>query len=370
VNASLEIVGGTPQQIAKLSGHDGEPLSDFFDLVIIDEASQVDVASSALILSALAEEGSVVVAGDHLQLAPIHLAEPPEGLNAMVGQLFEYFSKERSIPPVQLTENYRSRDEIVTFLHRAGYSSSLRAHSPSLSSRWAFPLPTSEPDGWPSLLAWDPGFSEVLDPARVRAAYVYGDGLSGQWNDFEASAIASLIWLLRKSLALGLDNDVDGPSLAPDLSVPDDAYFWQRCVGVVTPHRAQQGLIISRLEQVFPDVEPTFIRDAVDTVERFQGGQREHIFASMAVGDPDMVAQEEEFLGSLNRFNVMVSRARVKVVTFCSQELLDHLPADLDVLDGSRLLKAYCGMFGGNERPLALPGSPDGTQVIRGTLLW
>lgn len=374
-SATLEVVGATPQQIAKLASSGAGALSPYFDLIIIDEASQVDVANSTLILSALAPQGSVVVAGDYLQLPPIHQAEPPEGLENLVGQLFEYFRVEQGIPLLALNENYRSRKEIVEFLHRAGYSQQLTAHSPNLGLRWTSPLPQVVPSHWPSPLQWSNSFSELLAPSRVRAAYVYADGLSSQWNDFEAEVVAAMIWVLRQHLSFGLENELDAFGQVippPQVAPPTDEQFWKICVGVVTPHRAQQGLIIAKLQAMFPAVDPVLIREAVDTVERFQGGQRDVILASMAVGDADTIAQEEEFLGNLNRFNVLVSRARSKVVVLCTQEMLDHLPAELEVLQGSRLLKAYCGCFGGNEMTLPLPGvAPGGGPLtVAGTLRW
>ena len=84
-------------------------------------------------------------------------------------------------------------------------------------------------------------------------------------------------------------------------------------MGVVTPHRAQMGKIIARLQDASPTTTPALLWGAVDTVERFQGQQRDVIVASFGLGDPDLIQAEDEFLYSLNRFNVMASRARAKL---------------------------------------------------------
>ena len=114
-----------------------------------------------------------------------------------------------------------------------------------------------------------------------------------------------------------------------------------------------------------------WIREAVDTVERFQGQQRDMIIASYTLGDPDQIAEEEEFLMSLNRFNVIASRARAKLVLLVSQEVISHLARDTDVLRESRLLKQYAEMFCNNSRPMTL-GHKDGTTArpVPGTFRW
>jgi hypothetical protein len=45
---------------------------------------------------------------------------------------------------------------------------------------------------------------------------------------------------------------------------------------------------------------------------------------------------EDEFLMMLNRFNVMASRARSKLIVLVTQEVVDHLSGDLDTLRQSR----------------------------------
>ena len=77
----LYVIGATSHQAFNLvaSGDKERSVDNLFDLVLIDEGSQMDVANAIVALSSLGKRGRVVCAGDHLQLAPIHPAEPPEG---------------------------------------------------------------------------------------------------------------------------------------------------------------------------------------------------------------------------------------------------------------------------------------------------
>jgi superfamily I DNA and/or RNA helicase len=89
-------------------------------------------------------------------------------------------------------------------------------------------------------------------------------------------------------------------------------------------------------------------------VERYQGQERDVIIASFALGDPDAILREDEFLLSLNRFNVLASRARAKLIVLVTQEIVDHLSGDLDTLRESRLLKLFAQSFCVNARPTTL----------------
>jgi superfamily I DNA and/or RNA helicase len=149
--------------------------------------------------------------------------------------------------------------------------------------------------------------------------------------------------------------------------------FWRRGIGIVTPHRAQQALIVARLQQVFGPLGASkqLIRDAVDTVERFQGQQRDVIIASFALGDQDAIQDEDEFLMSLNRFNVMTSRARAKLITLVTREVVNHLSGELEVLRQSRLLKVFVESFCTNSRPMVLGHVPSGRAVqVDGIFKW
>jgi hypothetical protein len=369
----ITMVGATPEQTYNLlAAGGGANVREFFDLILIDEASQMDVGHAVLVLCSLATGGCVVLAGDPLQLPPIHQAVPPAGLEDTVGSVYGFCREVHAVPEVMLEENYRSNTTLVEFSLNAGYERTLRSYSPDLRLNLLSPLPIARPTDWPSSLYWTEEWSALLDPGLPAACFVYPEGRSSQWNRFEADAVAAMIRLLSGQMADGLLGERDpatGAVMQASTTLYTPRNFWEKAIGVVTPHRAQQGLIVSRLQKLFAGtgVSGSVIRGAVDTVERFQGQQRDAIIASFALGDPDAIQDEDEFLLSLNRFNVMASRARAKLVVLVSQQVVDHLSGDLDTLRGSYLLKSFVESFCGDPREMALGVQQDGgSRRVRG----
>lgn len=349
----IVIIGCLPQQLHNLSvTGKAKPKAEYtirswFDLILLDEASQIDVATSTLVFTKIDKDGSLVLAGDDLQLPPIQEADPPQDLEFFVGSAYNYFRHHHDILPASLNVNYRSNATIVEFTKLAGYSQSLQSKSPNLKLDLVLPLPTVQPPNWPPTLYWSPAWERFLDPNDSVACFIYDDQLSSQINEFEADAVSSLIWLLNERVSNQLLNELDrngnsAPKSASAYSMND---FWGKAVGVVTPHRAQMAKIINRLQLLLPNHPRDLIRGAIDTVERFQGQQRDVILASFGLGDLDIIRSEDEFLYSLNRFNVLASRARAKLIVFVTRSLLDHLSDDIDVLYESRLLKQFAESY-------------------------
>jgi superfamily I DNA and/or RNA helicase len=77
-------------------------------------------------------------------------------------------------------------------------------------------------------------------------------------------------------------------------------------IGVVSPFRAQVAL----LRHLLTDVDVT-----VDTVERFQGGERDIMILSL------VRAHSSDFVFDERRFNVAITRARRKLVFVAHPEL-------------------------------------------------
>ena len=362
----LVVVGAPPEQVHNLLACDnGNAQDEWFDLIVIDEASQMDVGHAVLPLCGVAANGSVVLAGDPMQLPPIHQAEAPVGLENMVGSVYRFWEQFHQVPVSALDLNYRSNDTIVEFARRSGYRATLTSNAPNLRIDFQTPVPVTQPANWPTNLHWTAHWAGLLDPARPAVSFVYDDRQSSQRNFFEAGAVTALAWLLQGRLRNTLLNDPAPP--------PATWSFWTHGVGIVTPHRAQQGLIVGQLQGLFGSTGPVAdaIRDVVDTVERFQGQQRDVIVASFALGDPDQIEDEDEFLMSLNRFNVMASRARAKLIVLVSRSVVDHLAREVEVLRESRLLKMFVETFCNVGQPATLGSFQHGAlQTVTGEIRW
>jgi hypothetical protein len=302
-----------------------QSLWPLFDFVLIDETSQVDMTTGVMPLALLKPDFQLVVAGDHLQMPPVVEAEPPLGAEHLVGSLQRYLSERFNVEPAPLLRNYRSNGDIVAYTRRLGYPPNLEAANPGT----AIALVREPADLRLALqavgLPWSPAWVEIIDPTRPIVGVTYPDGTAGQANPFEAACVASVVWLLRQCSARTLAGRPDSP-VEPEAW--DDESFWKIGVGIVTPHRAQRAQVVRALVDAFPETDPNLIDSAVDTVERFQGGERHTILISFGVGDPDVIRGEERFLLQLERSNVAISRAMGKCIVFLSDEVANHIPDD------------------------------------------
>lgn len=355
------IVAATPDQVFNFvtKGDKNEsPIAELFDVIVIDEASQMDVGHSIPLICAASADAQVILAGDPKQLAPIQAVPPPVGAEYLLGSVYTYI-KERFVLPAGAEQvlqiNYRSNDEIVSYGRMLCYGKNYQSNSPQLRLALSN-YQTTQPGNWPGSVEWSSWWPTILDPNVPVVCFCYSEGRSGQSNRFESQAIASLLWLLWNAQPQQqLLNEVGASGIA--LGAHTWNTFWEMGVGVVTPHSAQRAQIIGDLKRTFGSSfqQGILIREAVDTVERFQGRQRDVMIASFAVGDPDLVAQEEEFLLNLNRFNVMASRPRAKLIVLLSNEILDHLSNDGEILANSRAIKMFVGSFCRNPQLISLP---------------
>lgn len=304
------VVGGTWLQLVKLrrATQGYGPEDGWFDLLLVDEASQVKVAEAAGYFALCRNGANIVLAGDDRQLGPVYPLTMPDDGDGLLDCVFRYMRETHGITPVSLRDNYRTNREICQWPAARFYEHDYEAFVPDKRLKAA--IPQERPETWPAALPWDAAWPRLLDPEWPVVVVTYPEQPYTLSNPFEARALAALTALYR--IALGDDVPV--------------AEFWNSRCGIVTPHRAQmanaRGLLVESAG--FPASPPP----AVDTVDRFQGQERDLILAGYAVTDPDFVAGEEAFILDPRRFNVTLTRAREKFILFISDAVLNHLPSE------------------------------------------
>ena len=201
-----------------------------FDAVVIDEATQATCTATAIPLS---KANKALLAGDHKQLPPFSSTEePPESAYGL--SLFEHLYADGGIYEgigIQLRTQYRMHNQISYFPNRRFYDRVLR------NGREVQKLPNEPP-----IVGYDIGGKEV-EVGNSKA------------NPEEARLVTYLV-----------ENIV---TTTPDL-MPSD-------VGVITPYRAQVDMVVEGFEKKPSEYEQV----RVDTIDSFQGSEKEVILVSM-----------------------------------------------------------------------------------------
>jgi superfamily I DNA and/or RNA helicase len=295
-----------------------------FDLVVLDEASQMSLPEAVLASAFLKEGGQILVAGDHRQLPPILAHDWKEELRRDA----ETFRPYRSIfdfllaagaPVLPLDESFRLHRMVAAFLAEHIY----REDGINFFSKRTETLPAQAYDEALVAAALHPDYPIIVIEHEER--------FSQRANALEAAIAAPII--AACSQVLGLDG--------------------RHGLGVVVPHTAQRALLSARFGELAAE-------GAIDTVDRFQGGERDVIVVSATVSDPDYALAESEFLLGVQRLNVAISRARKKLIVIAGASLFRLLPADVEIFRQASLWKLL--RFGEHDAPL-WQGQVDGFGV-------
>jgi len=271
------------------------------DVAIVDEAAQVTVPA---ILGPLRLARRFVLVGDDCQLPAVVVC--PEIRDELGCSLFERLRPvaEAHGALVTLREQYRMNAVLCAFPSAAFYHGRLQAHSSVVARR----MPSNE-----GCLEGDTRLRRIADPAQplvlVNVRRPAGPS-TGRDNDHEAGAVASIVQLLSAR------------------GVPAAQ------IGVIAPYRAQVALIRRRLEALNIACG-TDGAVSVDTVDRFQGSEREVIVLSLVSGSPRQgvrASQHVEFLSDARRLNVALTRARGKLLVVGDVRTLSWLPVVRDLV--------------------------------------
>ncbi len=229
-----------------------------FDYVVIDEASQVDLATGALALSCAK---NAVIVGDLKQLPNViskeTLARADQILTKYrLGEAYDFGHKSflqsvvdalPQVPSTLLREHYRCHPKIITFCNRKFYNGEL--------------VVMTEDDG--------------AEDALMAVKTVEGNHARGRYSQRQIDVIKS--------------------EILPGLDVPPEE------IGVIAPYNAQ----VDAIKEQIPGIEAA-------TVHKFQGREKDVIILS-TVDD-----QIGDFTDDPYLLNVAVSRAKKKLIVVVS----------------------------------------------------
>ena len=252
------------------------------------------------------------------------------------------------IAAVPLLLNYRSNKDLVEYARLLGYPTKLQAAFPIRDLQLLQPVEAIT-KAMPACLPVTTAYEELLKPERRVAAFIHEDVTSSQANEIEAGLVAGLAYVTRQVIARELN---EGKPTSKNAYSEDG--FFESGIGIVTPHKAQKALVVRNLLELFPKANSEAVFESVDTVERFQGSERDTIIVSFGVGDTDIIEGEEEFLLQLERTNVAISRARAKCIVLMPKSLAYHLPTDEKAAATSIALKSYLEEFCGQRKAVSV----------------
>lgn len=266
--------------VTNLSARTNLPLTPgLFDLVVIDEASQCDVASA---LPLLARARRAMIIGDRRQL--IHITSLSRSREKVIAQHWgldddrasEFSYRNRSCfglassrvdeSPIFLDLHFRSHPAIIGFSNEHFYDGRLEFCS------------NSRPPLGESAIEW----------RRVQGDSRKGPNGRSRINPEEARTLAiALVEDFDKLRGLGLS------------------------IGVVSPYKAQAELIVDNLRNLLGnDIRNELL---IATTHRFQGDERDVIYFSPVVGT-SMTERQAAFAADKNLVNVALTRARRRLV--------------------------------------------------------
>lgn len=264
-----------------------------FDWLFVDEAGQVGLANMVAMGRAAR---NIVLVGDPRQLPQVIQGAHPEPAN--LSCMDWMLGDDATVPPdrgIFLPVSRRMHPEVCLFISDQIYEGRLTSHPDT--ARQAV-RGTGFPDAG---TFWVPvpheGNAQVAAEEVKAISAAVADMLKGTWTEKDGTT---------------------RPMRASDIIV-------------VAPYNAQ----VNALRDVLPEA----IR--VGTVDKFQGQEAPVCLVSMTASSAEETSRGMEFLFSLNRINVAVSRAKALALVFGSPRLRE---SKCDTVGQMRLVNTICAL--------------------------
>ena len=259
-----------------------------YDVAIIDEASQMILPNS---IGVIRLASAFILVGDHLQQPPVIQSARAKDLSRTLFQTLFENEKLPQSTKVMLDTQHRMNPVIGSFISSTFYNDKLK-NNDSLEFEKIYS--DSESVSMVSKIC------EPDDVITLVHAENHSHALSVKSVEEDAEIILDLVEFL---ISKGVN--------------PKD-------IGVIAPYRAQVALIRRKIESFISKMNMKIsTKEMVDTIDRFQGDERDVIIFSMCLSE----YIKSDLVKDKRKINVALSRAKKKLIVVGNWDLADKYTA-------------------------------------------
>ncbi len=293
-----------------------------FDLVVIDEASQL---LEPMLLGLVSQFSKVVLIGDHKQLPAVvtqsqkySKVEDEDlnniGLEDMSESLFQRMYNEATKNEWDwsigiLTQQGRMHQDIMSFAAKNFYENQLQILEKV--NRLSIPL---------ELKGANESYKFLETERMIFIDAPIDDVLTQKINQYESKLTVAIVEQLIQIYG-SEKNEIETDS-----------------IGVITPFRAQ----IAKISEDFQlrNLDQKLI--TIDTVERYQGGARDHIIISLVTNNRNVLnmLSNKSTEGIDRKLNVAITRAREQLIIIGNREILEREESYKDLIAHCFIIEA------------------------------
>ena len=282
-----QVIGATCWAVSKLTDECQ------FDLIVIDEASQYRAMDSLIVFKKCKKDTRFLLVGDENQLPGIILGDyaKDEGKD-IYGSVFRMFMT--ALGPghkdiIGLKEQFRMNGILCNYSAESIYGEDYKAANRNVSEQTICLRRPSR----------DPMIDFILDEDYP---LVFCELSGDNQTRTEIETVTRIVAELNTNMIYA-GND-----------------FWNTACGIISPHHEHINKVktsIANKLHISPD------KVFIGTVDKLQGQERDAVIVSYGVSSIEKIARESEFIFSLERFNVSITRGKAKTIVFLSDVLAE-----------------------------------------------
>lgn len=264
-----------------------------YDLIIVDEASQYRAMDALIVFSRCKEDTRFLLVGDEKQLPSIiqgnYIKKEGKDIYGSVFHMFMTGLGDGHKDIISLDEQFRMNGILCKYSSTI-YNEKYKAATPDIEKQKISLKARSSNAMLDFIMDEDYPlvFCEVSGDDQLQT---------------EIESVTSLVAELKSNL------------------ICKKGDFWSKGCGIISPHHEYINRVKTSIANRLGLKTPNDV--FIGTVDKLQGQEREVVIVSYGVSSFEKINNESEFIFSMERFNVSITRGKAKTIVFLSEVLAE-----------------------------------------------